>query len=633
MPQAAVSERTGQALDLAGGDRMYISSVHVENFRNLRDCLFTLQPGLNVLVGRNNVGKSNLVTAIRHAFGPNASAGDLSRLERSDFREKDGSPQPMKITLTFDALSTTERTTFFEMLVPNLDDIAKSPAQLVFEATWNRSRPRTRRWCGPERADGSSVPNELLEALPITFLPALRDAEGALTPGYRNRLARLFEALAADSDREEILGVFEQANAALEKQSLISGTLKDVRDSAQRMSGTDYLAPSIRAAEPEIHRILRSLRLVVDTAPIADIGASGLGYQNILYVATVLAHLTKASDEDLPLLMVEEPEAHLHPQLVVLLADSLSAHEPGRDAPQTIVTTHSPTFTAHVEPEQLSLMTTDREGYGRVQSIRSAGMGRKEARAVQRMMDVTRSALYFAKGAILVEGLSEALLIPAFAARLGHDLKDAHVSVLPICGVAFSTLAKLLREAVLGSPVAIISDGDPTLAYDDPEKRNWRTARPAKAVAGFEECERLIALREHFSDHDNVRVFSSQVTLEYDLADAGEENPLLMAAVWESIFEGTPGTLTKSIVADAADHNERVLSVWRGICVAKSSGSKADFAHRLAAALEADDGPDTSRFQVPVYIKQAIEFVMDRTAPRTDLLAANQDSAHRTDER
>ncbi|MEM9865608.1 MAG: AAA family ATPase [Myxococcota bacterium] len=81
---------------------MYISSVHVQNFRNLKDCQLSLQPGLNVVVGRNNVGKSNLVDAIRHALGPAASAGELPGLDRTDFREGDKSQlEPMKVALTF----------------------------------------------------------------------------------------------------------------------------------------------------------------------------------------------------------------------------------------------------------------------------------------------------------------------------------------------------------------------------------------------------------------------------------------------------------------------------------------------------------------------------------------------------
>ena len=591
---------------------MRISTIEIENFRNLRGCTLDLRAGLNVIVGRNDVGKSNAVRALRHALGPAAAAGDLPRLERTDFREVGDVPQPMKVTVQFTGLSQDDRTNFFEMLVPNLKAIEESEARLVFEATWtSRNRASTRRWCGPEQEDGAVVPHALLEALPITFLPALRDAEAALTPGYKNRLARLLDVLADADDRSEVVGIFETANKALDGQRLIKKTVEDVRGSAKRMSGTDFRQPSIKSAEPDITRILRTLRLTIDGAPVEDVGAANLGYQNILYVATVLAHLTKVSDGDCPLLIVEEPEAHLHPQLVVLLAESLSNHRPGgTQSPQTIVTTHSPTFTANVQPEQLIVMVGDSAGHGTARAVAGANLDKKEARAVQRMMDVTRSALYFAKGVILVEGISESLLVPALAKRLDKDLKRAHVSVVPICGVAFGTLEKLLHQDVLGIPVAIISDGDPKTDYAKDGDGDWHAATPKMLNGVFEVCDRLVALRSAFSSHTNVEVFASDVTLEYDLADAAEANPSIIAEVWESTFVGKPGTLNKSKVEAAENQREATLAVWRGICVASSAGSKADFAHRLAAELEDDDGIDTKGFVVPGYIEAAINHVL-----------------------
>ena len=595
---------------------MYISRVAIENFRSLRKTTVELRPGLNVVVGRNNVGKSNLVDAIRHALGPTTAAGDLPRLEKSDFFHVDGQPQPIRVEISFAALTEEDRTSFFEMLVPNLADLSKSSARLLFEAAWTeRGRADSRRSCGPATADRSAVPGELLEALPVTFLPALRDAQAALTPGYRNRLARLLESLGSDEEKGAIVGIFKSANESLEKEGLIKETQDSIRASAKRLSGTDFSAPSIRAAPPDVTRVLRSLHLTLDDDPVDDVASSGLGYQNILYIATVLAHLATVRGGDCPLLVVEEPEAHVHPQLLVLLGESLSDKQPGQGVPQTLVTTHSPTFAANVAPEQVIVMQYDARAGSSCRAVARAGLEEGEGRALQRMMDITRSSLYFAKGAILVEGISEALLLPVFAKRLGYDLKKLHISVIPICGVAFGTLSKLLRDDVLGVPVAIVSDGDPPVTYPDTAEKNWREALPEAEDGLFLVSGRTTALIEEFAGHECVAVCRSKVTLEYDLASAGPQNPLLMVEVWESLFAGTPRTLNTKMLETLSDHDERVLAVWRGVCIAKTQGSKADFAHRLADELDPDRNP-ASVFPVPEYIKSAIEFVAARTSKR-----------------
>lgn len=73
-------------------ESVFLSKVHVRNFRNFRDFEVRLAPGLNVLVGENNIGKTNLLDAVRVALGSAASTGDPIRIGRDDrHRLADGS--------------------------------------------------------------------------------------------------------------------------------------------------------------------------------------------------------------------------------------------------------------------------------------------------------------------------------------------------------------------------------------------------------------------------------------------------------------------------------------------------------------------------------------------------------------
>jgi putative ATP-dependent endonuclease of the OLD family len=601
---------------------VYLQQVRIKNFRNLKDVNIKLRQGLNVLVGRNNVGKTNLFHAIRHALGPSAVQGDSLWLVEDDiFREPQQgiSPNPIRIDLTYAGLTENQISQFFEILDVNSLNPNLSTAKIHFEAMWSDTKGRfaTKRWGGPDDGEATPIPNEIMEALSLTFLHALRDAVANLTPGHRNRVARLLhdEARRSGVDHEtQIKGIFSEANAKLKSQLLVSEIERRLRASTGEMAGSDYVSCSISASDPEFVQVLRTLRLIIDENPIPDLSSSGLGYNNLLYIATVLAHLETAPNDECPILLVEEPEAHLHPQLTVLLGEYLRSKIKSSNPPQTLLSTHSPTLASYVKPSQISvLFKTPTNGLVQCNSLADVELEEKEERQLQRMLDITRATLYFCKGLVLVEGISEALIIPELARRVGYDLRKSHVSVIPICGVSFEIFKKVLRPEALGIPVAIITDSDPPISSSSDARWQSDVPQPSPSSANFSCSARTTALVEAFHGHPTVKVFCSEVTLEYDLADAGPNNPEIITGCWENSFKGTPRTLNSELLQQAGNNKrERTLAVWRGICRAQHDGSKADFAHILAEWL-AESSPSIGppqQFDVPPYIEQAIQHVL-----------------------
>lgn len=599
---------------------MYLASITVENFRSFKQLQVELQPGLNVLVGRNNTGKTTLLHAIRHAIGPASTQGDSLWLTRDDFYRSSDAADPatsMSVTLTFKALSETQRAHFFECVDFDLANLDNSTAVIRFEASWPKGKrqPSIKRTGGPVTAEPTEVPTNILQSLPITFLPALRDAEAALAPGYRSRLAVLLSSMAEHTGPEteaEIVDIFSKANSELEKHKLVSDTVASLQATTQTIAGTDHTTSTINTAELNFEKILRTLQVQMKAVPIGSLAANGLGFNNLLYIAVVLEHLKGDFADEFPLLLVEEPEAHLHPQLTMLLAEYLAAIPPGKKGAklQTLVTTHSPTLAASVPPNQIHvLFSGPSEKELCCNSVAKAGMDPKEQSALQRMLDITRATLYFSKGAILVEGISESLLIPVLAKRLGYDLAKEHISVIPICGVAFETFKKLLDPKVLGIPIAIVTDADPPV----PRKSNWEDEEPELEGAAFKICDRTKKLIEVFTGHGSVIVKHSKLTLEYDLAAAGDDNAATMAAVWETCFQRTPGTFNSGRVAQAgAVRHDKAMAAWRGICRADPSVSKAEFAHRLSTQLQ-----DDQTFAIPGYLQEAIEYVVNSLRNRS----------------
>ena len=279
------------------------------------------------------------------------------------------------------------------------------------------------------------------------------------------------------------------------------------------------------------------------------------------------------------------------------------------------MTTHSPTLAASLPPSRIHVLFTDQQGTKpRCNSVLKAGMDEKEQGELQRMMDITRATLYFAKAAILVEGISESLLIPVLAKRLGHNLASKHISVIPICGVAFETFKKLLEPSLLGIPVAIVTDADPPV----PRKDRWEDDQPEMDGEHFKICDRTKKLLSLFNNHPTVLVRHSKLTLEYDLAEAGDDNAATMAEAWEACYQRDARTFNAEKVSQAgANRHNKGMAAWRGICRADPSVSKAEFAHRLSAKLVGEDGSGLCpvNFTPPKYIKEAIEHVVNALKP------------------
>jgi putative ATP-dependent endonuclease of OLD family len=433
-----------------------------------------------------------------------------------------------------------------------------------------------------------------------------------LSPGYRSRLARLLNEYAREHDiteeRERIVEIFRRANQELAETGLVTGITNRLTRIASEIAGSDYSPVAVEAADPEFTRILQALRIVIPGNPVRELASGSLGYNNLLYIATVIAHLRQSPPEDTPILLIEEPEAHLHPQLAVHLGEYLSRTLVGMARPQVIVTTHSPTLVSRVHPNQITAMHARKDEAGRKRivcsSLATLRLGDEETRQLRRFIDITRATLYFAKGLILVEGICEELLIPHLARPLGYDLAANHVSVLPLCGVSVRALRSILNEDGLAIRTAIVTDGDPRV-----HGSGWRNVTPRRMQNGqFEVAPRVKRLHRVCAGHPTIRVFSSDVTLEYDLAAAGEMNPFYMAACWEH-YHPKGRTLKRRDVESAAPE-DRALVVWRGICRAAHTASKAGFAHVLAEWLEEHSAVVASgEFAVPRYLREAFAWV------------------------
>lgn len=205
----------------------------------------------------------------------------------------------------------------------------------------------------------------------------------------------------------------------------------------------------------------------------------------------------------------------------------------------------------------------------------------EERKKLQRYLDVTKAQLFFAKGVILVEGISEALLLPHLAGIAGHSLDASGISVVNVQGLSFKPFAKLFNDGTYLIPAAILTDADRV----DPDDEDSNTSKAAAALKQLE--------------GGTLRVFTARNGFEWDLAEAG--NAERMAQEYQHL-RPVVGKRTYKAVKQAGNGSEKAHAFrsngWR-------DRDKAPFAQRLAVSL----AEDSKWFNVPEYIKLALNHV------------------------
>jgi putative ATP-dependent endonuclease of the OLD family len=253
--------------------------------------------------------------------------------------------------------------------------------------------------------------------------------------------------------------------------------------------------------------------------------------------------------------------------------------------------TNAVELTAWVDPEHIVVVRSAREQQTGVMSRRtvaipidSLGMSDASLKKVSRYVDVTRSALLFGDRALLVEGIAEALLLPAIA-RL-HVLRNDAAGLqrfrgavlVAIDGVDFSPYVEVLLRAANGASVAdrvvVMTDRDPQLAD--------------RAIA-------LYALADGFGTRQKLTVFTNDVTLEHSLYAAG--NADVLREVFLELHPRSAQRWGNEVAALPENHR---ATAFVGLMKAMDV-RKGDFAQSLAERIVAGRA-----FIVPDYMRQAI---------------------------
>lgn len=572
---------------------MYLSKIVLKNFRQFSEdepLEVEFQPGVVALAGPNDSGKTAIIDAIRYLLTTRDQ--EYSPYLVDDYYIDPEGKQTTKFTIdtVFDDLSEKDIAQYLEYLTYPLDSEgnrfpdAQHPT-LHLRLQVEKKEKGTRTWNDAKvfsgvDGNGKIVDSDTRRLLACTYLRPLRDAEREMSSGRNSRLSQVLKqfpeinygnsvddeklpssekqlqelSLSGLSDLLKILinknkGV-EAAKNALNRDHLSNLILKDdsIAGEFNFVSGT--------TDDAKLRQVLERLELTLKGGKTqSDQGRFGLGSNNLLFIACELLLIAK-DNVGFPLLLIEEPEAHLHPQRQLQLLEYLLSKAEGHPNIQVIISTHSPVLASKVKVENIVLVN-----HGKAYSLAKGKtkLSNKDYSFLSRFLDATKSNLFFAENLIIVEGDAEELLLPTIARLIGHDLTKAGVSIVNVGGIGLRRYSKILQrvneEESIGIRVANITDRDlvpekivgrfgferdEDIEKDENSKRKWRSENDPKfglLLANAASSNNIEIGRNRYlfkkseDDGQFVKTFvSDQWTFEYDLAFAGLAEEVFIAA-------------------------------------------------------------------------------------------------------
>ncbi len=609
---------------------MFIKELQIEGYKNAKkNSKILFNKGLNVLVGENGIGKTTIIDALRLIL----KEDDYSnKIKEEDFYKSFTNPKDMSnsisIKLFFDGLSDKEKFNYLSWSDANNNTILNMN---ITNKINNRGYYKKEIWGGLSKA--SIYESELLDSIECIYLPPLRDAETKLIEGRNSRLTRLLRKLYKEEieqnkkDNKEIAIVkatkkFNQDLIENEDYK-ISQANKRISKKMQEIIGNTFAqSTNIQFSEIDFDKIIHNLRLMFfptieqnDIEKFRNISENSLGYNNLLYMATILAEI-ELSNEDYKLILIEEPEAHLHPQLQTQFIKYVENIVKDKQNLQVIITTHSTVLASSVSIENI-VHITEKNNRIEAVNISNIGLETEKIRFINRWLDATKSNLLFAKGVIFVEGISEVILVPELAKiclaeynkthsiKLPSTLEEAGVSVINMNGIYFKYFMSLycdikeLKENRIDDTIRM-KNRCAGITDKDPDKSIYPTFN--EDIVGKNVALDLIPI---VKKSNNTRLYASNLkTFEYDLCMEG--NSKIMAEtlkeLWPSESESDVKTELQGIIDRSSD--KEVLIEDAKIVLGRIESSqigKGLFAQALADKLQ-----EGSTFKVPTYINDAI---------------------------
>ena len=504
---------------------MYIKEINILNFRSFKEALIPFHEGVNVIIGHNNTGKSNLLRAMELVLGYSNGhrLGTSDLFYETDVAELQRQSPRIKITLVLrrsvdENLYSADMALFANMMT---DPALSEEAELRYEFKLDDSQEQNYKadvanaitakeiWkiieqdyirlykssrSGGNQAAGINI-NETLGQIDFQFLDAIRDVSHDLYAGYNPLLRDVLNFFIDYSVKNDVTKtedeIKEQLKALRDDFVQQSRPLMQTLQNRLQDGKNVFLkyaldtGATFNGAEPDFdgtvteNEMFSVLRMFIKYAVGIEVPATynGLGYNNLIYMSLLLAKMQadgniaymKRNAKVLSFLAVEECEAHLHPAMQYKFLKFLQDNNLNGHVRQIFMTSHSTQIASAVKLDDLICLTSPalgqiNVGYPRAIYKEESSNDMVSKQYVQRFLDATKADMFFANRLIFVEGIAEELLLPVFARYLNKNLTDEHVLVVNMGGRYFNHFLKLFdtkNPYTINKKIVCLTDIDP----------------------------------------------------------------------------------------------------------------------------------------------------------------------------
>ena len=547
---------------------MKISKINIKNFRLLNDFTIDLEDNLSLVIGKNNTGKTSLLTVLERFLASSekkftyddfnlelreqmitllegelpdeaqySPLGIKARIQM-EYDENDNLADVSKLLMSLDPDDRIIILEFsyelsFNHLQKLKDEFAKEGERygnvcsfLQENLTEHIPSVVTKSICSTNENDWIDLQKEkiqLTDVIGFQYISAKRDVTNRdHDKTLSTQTSRIYKKTSTGENHQAAVEDFKQKlrNTDDDLTMIYAGLFEGLIDKIKRFGGLKGDNTLINIVSSLQHReLLEGNTTVTYKHGTHDLPEhyNGLGYMNLISmifeIEVVINQLKKGPDERpaaLNILFIEEPEAHTHPQMQYifikniksLLDESRNRVDGIRISLQTVISTHSAHIVAESEFDDIKYLK-------RVESCSVESKNLKDLREkyseneddkryyrfLKQYLTLNRSEVFFADKAILIEGDTERILMPAMMKKIDQEehggnnlsLLSQNISLIEV-GAHSKTFAKFID--FLGIKTLIITDIDTgyiktTIGEDDSEKKEQYKCLPDNPNAQF----------------------------------------------------------------------------------------------------------------------------------------------------